>query len=171
MTNWLQIFYGNLPNFFANGPDKNDAVTEKGDVALVVYVREGWIEGSGDVGRKDAGSGEGAAHGKLAVFAVEGEKFCEDVFKIARAHGGVADGADLFFIDEESDGGGLWRCEIQQCVEGGGGTIAYILAERGAEVVDCGVPMLSMHAPVELASKADLYYTMRAYKAFYEAAL
>lgn len=61
--------------------------------------------------------------------------------------------------------------ELGKVDEGGGGTIAYILAERGAEVVDCGVPMLSMHAPVELASKADLYYTMRAYKAFYEAAL
>ncbi|MFR9293208.1 MAG: aminopeptidase, partial [Peptococcus niger] len=50
--------------------------------------------------------------------------------------------------------------------QGGGGTIAYILANRGAEVVDCGVPMLSMHAPIELAAKADCYMTMRAYRAF-----
>lgn len=59
--------------------------------------------------------------------------------------------------------------ELGKVDEGGGGTIAYILADRGAEVVDCGVPMLSMHAPIELASKADLYFTMKAYKAFYEA--
>lgn len=59
--------------------------------------------------------------------------------------------------------------ELGRVDEGGGGTIAYILAERGAEVVDCGVPMLSMHAPVELVSKADVYFTMKAYKAFYEA--
>ncbi len=49
---------------------------------------------------------------------------------------------------------------------GGGGTIAYILAEYGAEVVDCGTAMLSMHAPIELASKADAYETYRAYRAF-----
>ena len=61
--------------------------------------------------------------------------------------------------------------ELGRVDEGGGGTIAYILAERGAEVVDCGVPMLSMHAPIELASKADLYFTMRAYRAFFNATL
>lgn len=61
--------------------------------------------------------------------------------------------------------------ELGRVDEGGGGTIAYILAERGAEGVDCGVPMLSMHAPIELASKADLYFTMRAYRAFFDATL
>ena len=62
-----------------------------------------------------------------------------------------------------------WQAgELGRVDEGGGGTIAYILAERGAEVVDCGVPMLSMHAPVELVSKADIYFTMRAYHAFFE---
>lgn len=62
-----------------------------------------------------------------------------------------------------------WQAgELGRVDEGGGGTIAYILAERGAEVVDCGVPMLSMHAPVELVSKADVYFTMRAYRAFFE---
>ncbi len=63
-----------------------------------------------------------------------------------------------------------WQAgELGRVDEGGGGTIAYILAERGAEVVDCGVPMLSMHAPIELVSKADVYFTMKAYKAFFEA--
>lgn len=57
--------------------------------------------------------------------------------------------------------------ELGKVDEGGGGTIAYILANRGAEVVDCGVPMLSMHAPIELASKVDVYMTMRAYHAFF----
>lgn len=51
---------------------------------------------------------------------------------------------------------------------GGGGTIAFILAEYGMDVVDCGTPVISMHAPTELVSKADLYQTVRAYKAFYE---
>lgn len=50
---------------------------------------------------------------------------------------------------------------------GGGGTIAFILAEYNMDVVDCGTPVISMHAPTELISKADLYSTCKAYKAFY----
>lgn len=50
---------------------------------------------------------------------------------------------------------------------GGGGTIAYIVAEYGCSVVDCGIPVLSMHAPMEVISKADLYETYRAYLAFF----
>ncbi len=56
--------------------------------------------------------------------------------------------------------------ELGKVDAGGGGTIAYILAEYGMEVVDMGTPMLSMHAPLELASKADAYMTKMAYKAF-----
>lgn len=64
--------------------------------------------------------------------------------------------------------GVAWQVgELGKVDQGGGGTIAYILANYGAEVVDCGTPMLSMHAPVELISKVDLYMTYRAYKAFY----
>lgn len=40
---------------------------------------------------------------------------------------------------------------------GGGGTIAYILANKGMDVIDCGVPVLSMHAPYEVTSKFDVY--------------
>ncbi|MCD1146889.1 aminopeptidase [Peptoniphilus sp. KCTC 25270] len=50
--------------------------------------------------------------------------------------------------------------------QGGGGTVAYILAEYGAEVVDMGTAMLSMHAPYELVSKADSYMTYKGYLAF-----
>lgn len=49
---------------------------------------------------------------------------------------------------------------------GGGGTIAYILAEYGMNVIDCGVPVLSMHAPYEICSKSDIYETYRGYLAF-----
>ncbi len=52
---------------------------------------------------------------------------------------------------------------------GGGGTIAYILANKGADVIDCGVPLLSMHAPYEVTSKYDVYSAFRTYKAFWEA--
>ncbi len=50
---------------------------------------------------------------------------------------------------------------------GGGGTIAYILANKGVDVIDCGVPVLSMHAPYEVTSKYDIYSAYRAYKAFW----
>lgn len=50
---------------------------------------------------------------------------------------------------------------------GGGGTIAYILANKGVDVIDCGVPVLSMHAPYEVTSKFDVYEAYRAYKAFW----
>ena len=51
---------------------------------------------------------------------------------------------------------------------GGGGTIAYILANKGVDVIDCGVPVLSMHAPYEVTSKFDVYEAYRTYKAFWE---
>lgn len=49
---------------------------------------------------------------------------------------------------------------------GGGGTISYILSLYGMEVVDCGVPVLSMHAPWEAVSKADVFEAYRGYRAF-----
>ncbi|MBU3839438.1 MAG: aminopeptidase [Candidatus Ruminococcus intestinipullorum] len=51
---------------------------------------------------------------------------------------------------------------------GGGGTIAYILAQYGMEVIDGGVAVLCMHAPWEVTSKADVYEAYRGYKAFLE---
>ena len=50
---------------------------------------------------------------------------------------------------------------------GGGGTIAYILANKGVDVIDAGVPVLSMHAPYEVTSKFDIYEAHRAYSAFW----
>ena len=50
---------------------------------------------------------------------------------------------------------------------GGGGTIAYILANKGVDVIDCGVPILSMHAPYEVSSKYDIYSAYKTYKAFW----
>ncbi len=61
--------------------------------------------------------------------------------------------------------------ELGKVDEGGGGTIAYIMANLGMNVIDFGVPVLSMHAPFEITSKADVYETYRAYKAFIKSAL
>lgn len=51
---------------------------------------------------------------------------------------------------------------------GGGGTIAYILANKGIEVIDCGIPVLSMHSPYEVTSKLDVYEAYNAYLAFWK---
>ena len=56
--------------------------------------------------------------------------------------------------------------ELGKVDVGGGGTIAYILAKYGMNVIDCGVAVLNMHAPWEVVDKADLYETLKAYRAF-----
>lgn len=56
--------------------------------------------------------------------------------------------------------------ELGKVDAGGGGTIAYIMANYGMEVIDSGVAVLSMHAPWEVVSKADVYEAYRGYKAF-----
>ena len=60
--------------------------------------------------------------------------------------------------------------ELGKVDVGGGGTIAYILAKYGMEVIDSGVAVLSMHAPWEVISKADVYEAYRGYKVFLEEA-
>ncbi len=59
--------------------------------------------------------------------------------------------------------------ELGKVDVGGGGTIAYIMAKYGMNVVDAGVAVLNMHAPYEATSKADVYETMRGYMAFINA--
>ena len=56
--------------------------------------------------------------------------------------------------------------ELGKVDQGGGGTIAYILANYGMNVIDSGVPVLNMHAPWEIISKVDLYEAYRGYVAF-----
>lgn len=58
--------------------------------------------------------------------------------------------------------------ELGKVDVGGGGTIAYILANKGVDVIDCGVPVLSMHAPYEVTSKYDVYSAFKTYKAFWQ---
>ena len=59
--------------------------------------------------------------------------------------------------------------ELGKVDQGGGGTIAYIMAKYGMNVIDAGVAVLNMHAPYEATNKADVYETMRGYIAFLNA--
>ena len=62
--------------------------------------------------------------------------------------------------------GYIQTAELGRVDAGGGGTIAYIAALYGMEVIDSGVAVLSMHAPWEVTSKADVYEAYKAYRAF-----
>lgn len=88
----------------------------------------------------------------------------------ARGKSGTNDANGAFVaevIKAFEDHGVIWQTgELGKIDEGGGGTISAYMAQFGLEVLDCGVPVMSMHAPYELISKADLYHTYLAYKAF-----
>lgn len=68
----------------------------------------------------------------------------------------IMDNADVYYQTSE----------LGKVDAGGGGTIAYILANYGMNVIDSGIAVLNMHAPYEIISKADLYETYRGYKEF-----
>lgn len=79
-----------------------------------------------------------------------------------------ADAEYVATIRRVMDEGGVHfqTAELGKVDAGGGGTIAYILATYGMNVIDCGVPVLSMHAPWETTSKADIYEAYRGYQEF-----
>lgn len=99
-----------------------------------------------------------------------GEGVCLMKYTGARGKSGTSDANAEFLAElrkkfEEDDI--IWQVgEMGKVDEGGGGTVAYILAETGAEVVDLGTALFSMHAPYEVASKADIYSTYKAYASF-----
>ena len=66
----------------------------------------------------------------------------------------------------DSNGVRYQMAELGKVDQGGGGTIAYLAAKYGMDVLDAGVPVLSMHAPWEITSRADIWEAYRAYKAF-----
>jgi aspartyl aminopeptidase len=99
-----------------------------------------------------------------------GRGVCFNKFTGSRGKGGSNDanaeyiGKLRAIMDENSVA--FQTAEIGKVDQGGGGTIAFICALYGMNVIDSGVPVLSMHAPWEIISKADLYEAVKAYKAF-----
>ncbi|PIE99087.1 MAG: aminopeptidase [Treponema sp.] len=102
-----------------------------------------------------------------------GNGVCINKYTGSRGKGGSND-ANAEFLQKVrkifEDNSVTWQtAELGKIDAGGGGTIAYILAKYGTEVVDCGPAVLSMHAPHELISKADLYMAYKAYLGFFKA--
>ena len=99
-----------------------------------------------------------------------GHGVCYNKFTGSRGKSGSND-ANAEFIGRlrkiMDDNHVFWQtAELGKVDVGGGGTIAYICALYGMEVIDSGVAVLNMHAPMEVISKADLYEAAKAYKAF-----
>jgi aspartyl aminopeptidase len=67
------------------------------------------------------------------------------------------------------DNGVVWHtAELGKVDAGGGGTIAQFVSNLGVNTIDCGVPVLSMHAPYEVVAKMDVYMSYKAFLAFYK---
>ena len=99
-----------------------------------------------------------------------GRGVCFSKYTGSGGKGGSSDANSEFVreLRETLDGAGVRYqfSEIGRVDVGGGGTIAHLCARYGMNVIDAGVPVLSMHAPTEIISKADLYEAYRCYRAF-----
>lgn len=107
---------------------------------------------------------------KTDAFIGHGIAFCK--YTGSRGKSGASDAnpeyiARLRKIMDENDIQ-YQATEMGKVEAGGGGTIAYIMAKYDMDVIDAGVPVLSMHAPWEITSKVDIYETYLAYDAFYK---
>ena len=113
---------------------------------------------------------EGVYEKNNSTFA--GGGMCSMKYTGARGKSGSSDASAEFMYEVEKimdDNGVVWQSgELGKVDQGGGGTIAQYVANLNMDVVDCGVPVLSMHAPFEVTSKADIYMAYRSYKAFYK---
>ncbi|MBQ3038603.1 MAG: aminopeptidase, partial [Clostridia bacterium] len=67
-----------------------------------------------------------------------------------------------------NNNGVIWQSgELGKVDGGGGGTIDMYIGNLNMDVIDCGVPVLSMHAPFEVTAKSDIYMAYKAYKVFF----
>ncbi len=99
-----------------------------------------------------------------------GEGLAFNKYTGARGKSGSNDANPEFMADirriMEENGVTFQTAELGAVDVGGGGTIAYMMAEYGMNVIDSGVPVLGMHAPYEVTSKADIYEAYKGYVAF-----
>ena len=102
--------------------------------------------------------------------AMLGRGICFNKYTGSRGKGGCNDAQPEFIAKirqiMDEDGVNYQTGELGKVDQGGGGTIAYILANLNMNVIDAGVAVLSMHAPMEVVSKVDVYEAYLAYKSF-----
>ncbi len=99
-----------------------------------------------------------------------GNGICFNKFTGSRGKGGCNDANPEYFaeIRKAMDDNNInyQTAELGKVDQGGGGTIAYILGNYNMNVIDAGIAVLNMHAPMEIVSKADVYEAYKGYKAF-----
>ena len=102
--------------------------------------------------------------------AMLGRGICFNKYTGSRGKGGCNDAQPEFIAKirriMDEDGVNYQTGELGKVDQGGGGTIAYVLANLNMHVIDAGVAVLSMHAPMEVVSKVDVYEAYLAYKTF-----
>ena len=105
---------------------------------------------------------------KNAAFLAEGIVFNKYTGSRGKSGSNDANPEYYAFIRKVVDEANInWQsAELGKVDQGGGGTIAYILGNYNMNVIDAGIPVLNMHAPMEIISKADLFEAYRAYMAF-----
>ena len=90
----------------------------------------------------------------------------------SRGKSGASDASSEFvyeIMDIMNKNNVIWQtCELGKVDQGGGGTIAMYVANLNMDVIDCGVPVLSMHSPFEVTAKGDIYMAYKSYVAFYK---
>lgn len=161
---------GMASNFFENACAELLALTTKeySELALKRAMSNSWML-SADVNALMDPLFPGAFEGKNASHINHG--VCVTKFTGARGKSGSSDASAEFmahirriFAKNEV----IWQTgELGKVDQGGGGTIAYLMARYGMKVVDCGVGLFSMHAPHELAGKLDIYMAYKGYNAFF----
>ncbi len=140
---------------------------EQGDLPLRRCLANSWMLSS-DVSAAFDPSFAGSFETKNICYLGHGLTFNKFTGSRGKSGSNDANAEYVARIRRIMNEGGVFfqTAELGKVDVGGGGTIAYILAEYGMQVIDCGVPVLSMHAPWEVVSKADVYEAYRGYKAF-----
>lgn len=102
--------------------------------------------------------------------AYMGNGLCINKYTGARGKSGCNDSSPEFIAQIrkafEDDNVNYQTSELGKVDQGGGGTIAYILGNLNMDVIDAGVPVLNMHSPMEIVSKADVYEAYKGYVSF-----
>ena len=99
-----------------------------------------------------------------------GKGICFNKYTGSRGKSGCNDAMPEYFAEirniMDANDVNFQTSELGKVDQGGGGTIAYILGNYNMNVIDAGVAVLNMHAPMEIVSKADVYEAYKAYKVF-----
>ena len=163
-ANWLQNFFYELCNAYAVANSKH---TDIGVCARRSMMATGFL--SADVTAAFDPNFPEVSEPMNTAYCGMGIAF--EKYTGHRGKSGASEASCEFFtriaavLDENNI---PWQLtEMGKLDKGGGGTIAQYMTDLGMDVIDCGTPVLGMHSPYEVTSKADVYWTYKAYISFF----